>query len=163
MMRGFVFDPETEEYQVIRGRFSANRNYFEFDFNGPGIIGVMYYELPTPLLHFTIGQYRYYHNGAPMTSDVAPFISLDRTMLPIRIIAEAFGATPRWDDATRTAYIYGDVTLRLPAGVPLPDGMGVPEMTNNRVLVPARFVVENFDAIAFWDPVLREATIYVLN
>ncbi|MCL2379155.1 MAG: copper amine oxidase N-terminal domain-containing protein, partial [Defluviitaleaceae bacterium] len=83
--------------------------------------------------------------------------------LPIRIISEALGATPIWDNATRTAYIYkDDVVLRLPMGVPLPDGMGVPEMRNNRVLVPARFVIENFDAITLWDAALRQVTVYVV-
>ncbi|MDD6734936.1 MAG: copper amine oxidase N-terminal domain-containing protein [Clostridiales bacterium] len=34
-----------------------------------------------------------------VTSDVAPVIMNDRTMLPIRIIAESMGATVEWDDS----------------------------------------------------------------
>ena len=162
MLVGFEFDPETGYYNVIRGVFSANRSYFYFEFEGAGIVGVMLYERPMPLLRFTIGEAGYYHNGVPTTSDVAPFISGNRTMVPLRVISEALGATPRWDNATRTAYIYnGDVVLRLPMGQPLPDGMGVPEMRNNRVLVPARFVIENFDAITLWNATLQEVTVYV--
>jgi len=161
MFRGFTFDPETEEYVVIPGIFSDCGNYFYFEFHGPGIIGAMVYELPVPLLRFTIGSYRYYYRGAPRTSDVAPFISQNRTMVPLRIVSEALGATPRWDDATRTAYIYkDDITLRLPADQPLPNGMGTPAMVNNRVLVPLRYVIENFDAITLWDPELREVTVF---
>jgi hypothetical protein len=162
MFVGFEIDPETGEYEVIRGWFGTSRSYFYFEFDGDGIFGAMFYERPMPLLRFTIDDVHYYHNGLPMTSDVAPFISADRTMVPIRIIAEALGATPHWDDATRTAYIYnGDVTLRLPMGVPIPGGLGTPEIRNDRVLVPARFVIENFDAVTLWNAALREVTVYV--
>jgi len=162
MLVGFGFDPATGNYEVIRGHFGANRTHFYFEFDGAGVVGVMLYERPVPLLRFTIGQVRYYHNNVPMTSDAAPFISQNRTMVPIRIISEALGATPHWDNATRTAYIYkGDTVLRLPMGVPLPDGMGVPEMRNNRVLVPARFVIENFDAVTLWSGARQEVTVYV--
>ena len=170
MLRGFVFDPETETYELITGVFTADNQYFQFVFYGPGIIGVMFYVLPeqpviadgtVPLLLFNIGQYRYYLNGAPMISDVAPFITGNRTMVPLRVVAEALGAVPEWDSQTRTAYIHrnGDV-LRLPVGVALPDGMGMPEMRNNRILVPLRFVMENFGAVPYWDAANQQVRIY---
>jgi len=34
---------------------------------------------------------------------------------------------------------------------------------NNRVLVPLRFVIENFDAFTFWDSASREVTVFVLD
>lgn len=40
-----------------------------------------------------------------LTSDVAPVIMNDRTMLPIRIIAESIGATVDWDGTTRLTTI----------------------------------------------------------
>ena len=107
---------------------------------------------------------RYYYRGEPFTSDAAPFISESRTMVPIRLISEALGGTPRWHSAARTAYIYiDDMVIRLPMGVPLPGGMGVPEMRNDRIFVPARFVIENFDAIALWDAGLQVVTVYELS
>ncbi|MCL2572862.1 MAG: copper amine oxidase N-terminal domain-containing protein, partial [Defluviitaleaceae bacterium] len=164
MFRGFVIDPDTGIYTAIPGSFSPDRDYFYFEFSGSGIIGAMIYELPIPLLRLTINQYNYYYRGTPQTSDAAPFITQNRTMVPIRLVSEALGATPRWDRATRTAYIYyGDTVLRLPVGQPLPDGMGTPELHNNRVLVPLRFVIENFDAFTFWDGANREVAVYVLD
>ncbi|MCL2571218.1 MAG: copper amine oxidase N-terminal domain-containing protein, partial [Defluviitaleaceae bacterium] len=164
MFRGFVIDPDTGIYTAIPGSFSPDRDYFYFEFSGSGIIGAMIYELPIPLLRLTINQYNYYYRGTPQTSDAAPFITQNRTMVPIRLVSEALGATPRWDRATRTAYIYyNDTVLSLPVGQPLPDGMGTPELHNNRVLVPLRFVIENFNAITFWDGANREVTVYVLD
>ena len=163
MLRGFVIDPETGVYTIIPGTFSADRSHFNFEFLGSGIIGAMFYELPTPLLRLTINQYRYYYRGSPLTSDAAPFITQNRTMVPIRLVSEALDATPRWDRPTRTAYIYyNDTVLRLPVGYPLPDGMGSPELRNNRVLVPLRFVIENFGAVTLWDSGLREVTVFIL-
>jgi len=44
-------------------------------------------------------------NGAAVTMDVAPEITSDRTMLPARFVAQAFGATVGWDPATQTVTI----------------------------------------------------------
>jgi len=44
-------------------------------------------------------------NGATITMDVAPEISSGRTMLPIGLIAQAFGVTASWDAATQTVTI----------------------------------------------------------
>ncbi|GAB6273570.1 MAG: copper amine oxidase N-terminal domain-containing protein [Peptococcaceae bacterium] len=41
-------------------------------------------------------------NGASITMDVAPEIKDGRTMLPFRWIAQALGASVKWDDATKT-------------------------------------------------------------
>jgi len=164
MLRGFTIDPATGDYTIIPGHFSADRSRFYFNFTGAGIIGALIYEMPTPLLRLNINQYRYYYRGTPQTSDAAPFIIQNRTMVPIRLVSEALGATPRWDGATRTAYIYyNDTTLSLPVGQQLPGNMGTPVLQNNRVLVPLRFVIENFDAITLWDGANREVTVYVLN
>ncbi|MCL2362966.1 MAG: copper amine oxidase N-terminal domain-containing protein, partial [Defluviitaleaceae bacterium] len=164
MFRGFEIDLDTGDYTVIPGRFSGDRSYFYFEFVGSGIIGAFVYEMPTPLLRLTINQYDYYYRGTPQTSDAAPFITQNRTMVPIRLVSEALGATPRWDRSTRTAYIYyNDTVLRLPVGESLPEDMGTPLLRNNRVLVPLRFVIENFDAFTFWDRELREVTVFVLD
>ena len=158
---GFIFNPETGLYEAVRGTFSADRSFLYVEFEIAGVIGFMFYELPMPLLRLTIGQGVYYRNGVQQVSDVAPFISANRTMVPLRLIAEALGATPRWNNATRTAYIYlGDEVLSLPMGVPLPGGLGTPEIVNGRMLVPARFISENFGAVALWNAELQEVTIF---
>ena len=166
-LAGFVLDPDTGQYVITRGGVDRRFNFFYAMFDTgdmEGIAGVVIYELPVPLLRFTIDHVRYYHNGIPLTSDVAPFISANRTMVPIRIISEALGAVPEWRAETSTAYIHrGFETLVIPVGQPLPGGLGIPEMQNDRVLVPARFVIEHFNAITLWDEALQEVTVYELR
>lgn len=52
-------------------------------------------------------------NGAPQTLDTAPTIINDRTMLPIRFIAESFKFTADWTQETQT------VTITKSASVPI--------------------------------------------
>jgi len=54
---------------------------------------------------FTIGSTTYTVNGESKTADVAPEIASDRTMLPARYVAEAFGAIVGWDAGTQTVVV----------------------------------------------------------
>ena len=54
---------------------------------------------------FTIGSTSYTVNGEAKTADVAPEIANDRTMLPARFVAEAFGAVVGWDAGSQTVLI----------------------------------------------------------
>jgi hypothetical protein len=54
---------------------------------------------------FTIGSTSYTVNGEAKSADVAPEIASDRTMLPARFVAEAFGAIVGWDPGTQTVLI----------------------------------------------------------
>ena len=47
-------------------------------------------------------------NGEEITLDVAPAILSNRTLVPIRAVAEAFGADVEWDGETRTVLIRFD-------------------------------------------------------
>jgi len=48
-----------------------------------------------------------YVDGTEKTLDVSAQIIGDRTMVPVRAIAEAFGANVEWDGQTRTVYVEG--------------------------------------------------------
>jgi hypothetical protein len=54
---------------------------------------------------FTIGSTTYTVNGESKTADVAPEIANDRTMLPARFVAEAFGAVVGWDASSQTVIV----------------------------------------------------------
>ena len=96
--------------------------------------------------------------GETVTNDVAPIIVSDRTMLPIRFIAEALGAEVTWDEDKREVTISRDdteivitidsdeakvgwekVKLDSPAFI-----------ENDRTYLPLRFVAENLGAKVEW-------------
>lgn len=56
-------------------------------------------------IKLTIGANEMYKNGQPVAVDVPAQIINDRTMIPVRVIAEAFGASVDWNAAGRTVLI----------------------------------------------------------
>ena len=53
----------------------------------------------------TINSKDVYINGETKTLDVPPMVVNDRTLVPVRFVAEAFGANVNWDEGTRTVII----------------------------------------------------------
>ena len=96
---------------------------------------------------------RVFSNGAGVDFGkfgVQPVIKEGRLLIPVRAIMEALGADVKWDGEKRTVIIKkGDVTIELPVDkrVALVNGkeviLDVPAgITNNRVIVPLRFIAE---------------------
>lgn len=54
------------------------------------------------IVQVTIGSTTMLVNGVPLTMDVAPEITAERTMLPIRFVAQGLGVNVDWDAATQT-------------------------------------------------------------
>jgi hypothetical protein len=108
-----------------------------------------------------------YFNGEKLVFDVPAQIIGDRTMVPLRAIFEAMGATVTWDPVTRTATgVRGDTTVVLPIGslYPTINGIVVPldvpaQIVDDRTLAPLRFVGEAFGGSVEWDEVTRSAHI----
>lgn len=115
-------------------------------------------QVPPQTLRLVIGDATFIHNGLPAQSDAAPFIDpiYNRTMVPVRLIAEAFGAQVGWVEETRTVTIMRDGQfISLQIGEPLPDGMGVPVIVNDRTFVPIAHIGRMLGADVRWDEVNR--------
>jgi hypothetical protein len=119
---------------------------------------------------FTIGSMTYTVNGVAMTADYAPFISGDRTFLPVRFVAYALGVTEAniiWDQANQTVTLMkGDKVVQLKVGSTTllvngaPITMDVaPINTGERVCLPIRFVAQAFGADVAWDAATQVVTI----
>jgi len=99
-------------------------------------------------------------DGATLETDVPPQIVNGRTLVPMRAIFEAFGATVDWDADTRTAIATShDTTIVLTLGsqIALVNGaeveLDVPaQAIEGRTMVPVRFVSETLDADVDWIP-----------
>jgi uncharacterized repeat protein (TIGR02543 family) len=116
-----------------------------------------------PLMRLTIGSLAYTHQGVPTTGDAAPFIdpTNDRTMIPLRIVAEALGAQVEWLGDVDTVQIdHGGTQLFLVIGEELPGGLGAAQIVDSRTFVPARYVLEVLGASVEWDAAARAVYIY---
>ena len=108
---------------------------------------------------FRIGSNIYYAGGVAKVMDVAPYIKGDRTYVPMRYLGEILGAEVVWDDAARTVTLTkGDTTVVFTIGSTSYTVNGeaktadvAPEITNDRTMLPARFVAEAFGAVVGWD------------
>ena len=107
-------------------------------------------------------------DGKSNEMDVAPFIRNGRTMVPIRAIAEAFGAKVNWKAATETVEIQVDnLFISMQIGNPVAMvGKKVtaldspPIIENGRTFVPLRFIAESFGAEVEWVAETRTIIIY---
>ena len=101
---------------------------------------------------FTIDSATYVVGGETKTLDAAPYISNNRTMLPIGTVAQLAGATLNYSPATRTAVFTKDnlvVSMNLDTNILLVNGSQVPmdakpEIVNSRAFVPVVYVAQAF-------------------
>lgn len=115
---------------------------------------------------FTIGDANYTVNGEVMTLDAAPFISNNRTMLPIGTIAQVVGASVNYSPVTRTAIFTKDgVVVSMTLDQPFLTANGVvipmdsaPVVVNSRAFVPMAFVAQAFGVPVQYDAAARTVT-----
>lgn len=95
----------------------------------------------------------------PANDAVVPVIVEDRTLVPVRFIAEGFGAAVDWDEAAGKVTVQLDgreVALVLGAGEMAVDGapisLDVPAQTrHDRTMLPLRALVEALGKQVLWD------------
>lgn len=98
-------------------------------------------------------------DGEEIDFDVSPQLIQNRTMVPLRAIFEALGATVIWEDTTQTvsAQRGTDIVTATIGQVNMQVNNEIKEMDiapliiNGRTLVPARFVAEAFNCKVNWD------------
>lgn len=109
----------------------------------------------------------YLINGEKKKMDVAPFIQDERTMVPLRFIAEGFGAEVNWNEETKTAIIKReDKTIEVPidkneisvnGNIQKIDTKAV--IKSDRTFVPVRFISEALNMKVFYKNETREVII----
>ncbi len=113
------------------------------------------------------GTIRVILNGQLMSFDQPPVIIGGSTMVPMRAIFEALGASITWDASTQTVKAAkGNITISLLIGAQtaMVNGIETPlsqaaQILNGRTLVPLRFVAESLQAEVLWDGNARTITI----
>ncbi len=95
----------------------------------------------------------------PANEAVQPVVLNDRTLVPVRFIAESFGANVGWDGATETVTITmgsNTITLKINSKEMNVNGtvteLDVPAQTlNDRTVIPLRAIAESLGKNVFWD------------
>jgi hypothetical protein len=106
-------------------------------------------------------------DGLEISSDQPPVIIEGRTLVPLRVIFEALGATVNWNNDTRSVIATrGDISIYLAIGSNTLYKNGQPvyldvtaQIINDRTMVPVRAVSESLGANVVWDNDTR--TVYV--
>jgi len=105
---------------------------------------------------------------APITFDQDPMIVNDRTMVPVRAIFEAMGASVEWNAETQTVISrLGNLTVVMVIDNPVMTINGgiktmdtAPIIRGGRTLVPVRAVSESFGCEVAWDGNKRLVSIF---
>lgn len=105
--------------------------------------------------------------GETVVNDVAPIARNNRTLLPIRFVAEALGATVDWNaDLQKVTIKKADLLIELYLGQTTAYVNGQPIVLdvaafaeNNRTYLPLRFIAENLGATVLWDQPTQTVTI----
>ncbi len=108
-------------------------------------------------------------NGEESFIDASPMIINQRTLVPLRFIAEAFDAEISYESATRTVTLtYEDTRIQLQIDEVLAfiNGEQVeldvpPVIDRGRTFVPVRFIAETFGAEVSWDASTRQVFILI--
>jgi len=107
-------------------------------------------------------------DGAALKFDQPPIIENSRTLVPMRAIFEALGATVEWFSETeKISAVCDDKKINMQIGNSDMDINGTktvkldvtPKIVGSRTLVPLRAVSEAFDAEVLWDSSTRTVTI----
>jgi hypothetical protein len=133
-----------------------------------------------PIVHnvkLWIGQNQALVNGESKNLDTAPMLYKERTMVPLRFIAESLGADVQWDPAEQKIMIAAghkgsgpaektqfDVILKIGHNQALVNGnsktLDVPPMLyEKRTMVPLRFIAEALGANVKYDSAEQSVTI----
>jgi hypothetical protein len=121
----------------------------------------------TTEIKVVIGQQTAFVDGQAVELDAVPTIVNGRTMVPVRFIGEALGASFLWEEATRkVTYLYRETQIEIfieqeqafvnshPITLDAP-----PFIVTGRTLVPLRFVSEHMGAQVAWDEETRTVSL----
>ena len=82
-----------------------------------GVAGQVYNTGAPQTILFVIGQKSYTVDGNVYNIDAAPFIENSRTLVPVRYLGDAIGATTTWDGTTNTVTLaMGNTVVTLVIG-----------------------------------------------
>lgn len=118
-------------------------------------------------ISFKVGDSTLMINGSPVTVQTPYVAGEGTTLVPLRVISEAFGAVVGWEDTTQTITLdYSDVKITLQIGN---KSAAVnnhtetlaepPALSGDYTMVPLRFISETFGAAVSYDEKTEAITV----
>lgn len=106
-------------------------------------------------------------DGTALQFESDPIIENDRTLVPMRAIFEALGATVSWDGSTQTVTSYKDdntIVMTIGSGTIYLNGLPIesdvaPILINGFTYVPVRVISESLGCMVDWNGDTRTVTI----
>jgi hypothetical protein len=136
--------------------------------NARTVVRVFFHRPAQPnAIILTVGSNNATFNGRSFQVDAPPILIEGRVMVPIRVIAEIFGAEIDWRADSKTVTIalrWDQIVLIVGNKQATVNGKAIPLDTaplidQGRLMVPIRFISEVFKAKVEWDQELKQVTI----
>ncbi len=123
--------------------------------------------IPKTKIILQVGNSKAIVNNEIVKLDASPVLINNRTMVPLRFIAEAFGAKVQWNPVFKLVIItLGEKEIILQVGTPYASVNNrmvkldaPPKLVKNHTMVPLRFIAEAFGASVQWDAKTKSITI----
>ncbi|HOI24968.1 MAG TPA: stalk domain-containing protein [Caldisericia bacterium] len=136
--------------------------------NARTVVRVFFHRPAQPnAIILTVGSNSATFNGRSFLVDAPPILVQGRVMVPIRVIAEIFGAEIDWKADSKTVTIalrWDQIVLVVGNKQATVNGKAIaldaaPLIDQGRLMVPIRFISEVFKAKVEWDQELKQVTI----
>ncbi len=117
-------------------------------------------------IKFAVGDSTLSINGEDVTV-TTPYVVDGTTLVPVRVITEAFGAEVLWNGGEKSVTVnYRDVVIKLAIGSKTAyindnatELLAAPELTNSTTMLPLRFITESFGADVTYDEATAKITV----
>jgi hypothetical protein len=132
-----------------------------------GVAGQVYNTGAPESILFVIGQKSYSVDNTVYNIDAAPFIENSRTLVPVRYIGDAIGATTTWNGTTNTVTLtMGNTVITLTAGEKSITVNGqataldvAPMIHDGRTFLPVSAVAQALGYTVSWDPATKTVSL----
>lgn len=160
---------ESEDSAIYKNILNADSSYkFRISTNAGGPVnGILTFCNVLNVIKLTVDSDKIIINDNVSTIDVPAQIINNRTMVPLRAIFEALGASVEWDDSTKTVNAEKDgikISLEIGKREIVVDGVSktidaYAKIVDSRTLVPVRAIAEAFECDVEWDDTSKTVTI----
>ncbi len=139
-------------FTYMGGNYDASSKTFTAYVDEPGDY-ILIEDSDIQKIELQIGSNNSTHNGSAVANDAAPIIYNNRTMVPLRFLAETLGAQVNWNETARTVTLLIDgVQMSMTIDEAIEGFDTAPIIYQERTMVPIRYIAEQLNANVIYAP-----------